>query len=34
VQDWLGHEGRQTTAGCIGIHDATNNPAGDAVDYG
>jgi len=34
IQHWLGHESQMTTAGYIGIHDATNNPAGDAVDYG
>lgn len=34
IQHWLGHESHLTTAGYIDIHDATNNPAGDAVDYG
>jgi len=34
VQHWLGHEDPQTTAVYIGIHDASHNPVGDAVDYG
>jgi len=33
IQTWLGHERPETTALYIGVHDPTNEPVGDAVDY-